>query len=372
MADVLQKVWANSGDSHFLEPADLFARTLPKAMADRMPRSERFEDYELVHIDGQTMKRQLPKPIRDGEFKGRLLEEVAMRPPGSHDAKLRMLDLDAEGIWGEVTFPSLGLWAAMIKDPILVREGAKALNDFALAELQGTSNRLVATATIPLLDTADAVAELQRCAANGYHAIFLPTVPPGGRPMWNDEIWDPLWAAADEASQVVAFHIGTDGEQIVFRGRGGALLNFNETSYGGQRAAAMLITAGVFDRHPSLKILISEGGVTWVPFLGDRLNESMRQQPMFVWPKLKMMPKEYMNQHVYASFQHDVTAVPTFTAMGYTNVMFGSDYPHLEGTYGHTQKTLFELFDGVADDVRERITVGAFLELFPHVGRPPA
>jgi predicted TIM-barrel fold metal-dependent hydrolase len=368
----MPKVWANSGDSHFLEPADLFTSTLPPALAERMPRSEKFDGYELVHIDGATMRRQLPKPIRDGEFKGMTIEEVSHRPPGSHDVALRMKDLDAEGIWGEVTYPSLGMWAAMIKDPVLVREGAKALNDWALAQLQGTSPRLVATATIPLLDVDDAVAELQRCAANGYHAIFLPTVPPAGRPTWNNEVWDPLWAAAEEANQVVAFHIGTDGENVVFRGRGGAMLNFNETTYGGQRATAMLIASGVFDRHPNLKILVSEGGATWVPFLGDRLNELVRQQPMYVWPKLKMLPKEYMNKHVYASFQHDETAVPTYTAMGYRNVMFGSDYPHLEGTFGHTQKTLYELFDGVAEDVRKRITIGSFLELFPHVGLPPA
>jgi predicted TIM-barrel fold metal-dependent hydrolase len=372
MPKVMRKVWANSGDSHFLEPADLFTKTLPANLAERMPRSEKFDGYELVHIDGTTMRRRLPKPIRDGEFKGMTIEEVSHRPPGSYDVGLRLKDLDAEGIWGEVTYPSLGMWAAMIKDPVLVRAGAMALNDWALAELQGTSERLVATATIPLLDVDDAVAELQRCAANGYHAIFLPTVPPAGCPTWNDEVWDPLWAAAEEANQVIAFHIGTDGENVVFRGRGGALLNFNETTYGGQRATAMLISCGVFDRHPNLKILVSEGGATWVPFLGDRLNELVRQQPMFVWPKLKMMPKDYMNKHVYASFQHDVTAVPTYTAMGYHNVMFGSDYPHLEGTFGHTQKTLFELFDGVADEVRERITLGAFHELFPHVGMPPA
>ena len=36
--------------------------------------------------------------------------------------------------------------------------------------------------------------------------------------------------------------------------------------------------------------------------------------------------------------------------MGYRNVMWGSDYPHIEGTFGHTQKTLHELFDEVAPD----------------------
>ncbi|WP_101830319.1 amidohydrolase family protein [Frankia canadensis] len=368
----MDKIWANSGDSHFLEPEDLFAQALPPRLAERMPRSEKFDGYELLHVDGQTIRRPMPKPIRDGEFKGQTIEQISHRPPGSKDARLRLADLDEEGIWGEVTYPSLGMWATLIRDPELVREAAKALNDWAVEALQGLSPRFVATASLPLLDTADAVAELQRCAGLGYHAVFLPTVPPAGRPHWNDEAWDPLWAAAEEAGQVIAFHIGTDGENVVYRGRGGALLNFNETSYGGQRAAAMMIASGVFDRQPTLKVLVSEGGATWVPFLGDRLNESARQQPMFVWPKLDRQPKDYMNRHIYASFQHDETAIPTFTSMGYRNVMFGSDYPHMEGTYGHTQKTLHNLFDGIDDATRDRITMGAFLELFPHVGRPPA
>jgi hypothetical protein len=55
--------------------------------------------------------------------------------------------------------------------------------------------------------------------------------------------------------------------------------------------------------------------------------------------------------------------------MGFNNVMWGSDYPHMEGTYGHTQHTLHHLFDGVDPAVKQRITVGAFAELFPDV--PP-
>jgi len=58
--------------------------------------------------------------------------------------------------------------------------------------------------------------------------------------------------------------------------------------------------------------------------------------------------------------------------MGFDNVMWGSDYPHIEGTYGHTQKTLHELFDDQPETVRRRVTVGAFKELFPHVSDPPS
>jgi hypothetical protein len=75
---------------------------------------------------------------------------------------------------------------------------------------------------------------------------------------------------------------------------------------------------------------------------------------------------------VYTSFQHDQSATATNWAMGYQNAMFGSDYPHLEGTYGHTQETLHHLFDGVDPTVSNRMRLGAFAELFPHVSAPPA
>jgi hypothetical protein len=57
-----------------------------------------------------------------------------------------------------------------------------------------------------------------------------------------------------------------------------------------------LVTAGVFDRHPNLnlKIHIAEGGATWVPFVGDRMNEAYRQHGMFVRPQLARLPKEYL------------------------------------------------------------------------------
>jgi hypothetical protein len=44
----------------------------------------------------------------------------------------------------------------------------------------------------------------------------------------------------------------------------------------------------------------------------------------------------------------------------------------MEGTFGHTQTTLHELFDDVDPDIRERVTVGAFRELFPTVPAVPA
>ena len=117
--------------------------------------------------------------------------------------------------------------------------------------------------------------------------------------------------------------------------------------------------------------MISEGGATWGPFLADRLDEGYRQHQSAVKPKLSRLPSEYLYAQVYASFQHDRSAVGAATTMGWTNVCWGSDYPHIEGTYGHTQKTLHELFDDVEPVAARRITVGAFQELFPHIPDAP-
>jgi hypothetical protein len=106
-----------------------------------------------------------------------------------------------------------------------------------------------------------------------------------------------------------------------------------------------------------------------IVFLADRMEEGYRQHHMAVRPKLKRPIRETIFSQVYASFQHDKSAVAAATYMGYHNVMWGSDYPHMEGTFGHTQETLHELFDDADPKVAERVMRGAFYELFP--GVPP-
>jgi predicted TIM-barrel fold metal-dependent hydrolase len=377
-----EKIWANSGDSHLVEPPDLFTANLPKDLADRMPRSVKDPDgeYETVYIDGESFRRKLPKMetmLRNMARPEEAKEDPMVRAPGANDPDLRLKDLDEEGIWSEVIYPSLGIWAFNMSDPKLVREGARVLNDWAL-DFQNHSPRYVCCASVPLLDVSDAVAEIKRAAGLGFHVGFLPTRPPFGRPAWQHEEWDPVWTAFAETGLVVGFHIGTEPHKpdertgVYHRGRGGAVLNYVETTYGGQRCVTQLIACGALDRHPEMKVLVSEGGATWGPFIADRMDEGYRQHGAAVRPKLSKPPSQYLYEQVYASFQHDRSAVAACTAMGWQNVMWGSDYPHYEGTYGHTQKTLHELFDDVPADVRRRITVGAFEELFPHVPSPPA
>ena len=106
-----------------------------------------------------------------------------------------------------------------------------------------------------------------------------------------------MWAAFEETGMRIGFHIGTEPDRrrtkrpgMYYRGPGGAVLNYVETTYGGQRAVTQLIACGALDRHPELKVLVSEGGATWGPFLADRMDEGYRQHGAAVKPTLSKLP----------------------------------------------------------------------------------
>ena len=351
------KMWVNSGDSHVLEPADLWTSALPERLAARAPRSEKTDRYEDVHIDGRLIHRQLAAFTE------------STRPPGAGDLDIRMKDLDDEGVWGQLVFPSMAMWLYTLDEPVLAQATIAAYNDWAADVVMGKSARLVPAAMVSMLSVPDAVAELERAAGLGFQTIFLPTTVPDDV-AFARELWEPLWCAAEEAGILLAFHIGTGLDPRVFRGPGAAIINYWETTVPGQRVVTHLATSGVLERHPNLRVMIAEGGASWVPALADRLDEAYRQHGFYVKPKLAELPSAYIYRQVYTSFQHDVSTVPVCTSTGYRNVMWGDDYPHLEGTYGHTQKTLHELFDDAPADIRAQLTLDCFESLFKSPARP--
>jgi predicted TIM-barrel fold metal-dependent hydrolase len=337
-----EKIWANSGDSHVMEPEDVWTSRLPAALAGRAPVTVKSERHEAVTVDGQQVFRTLNSFAEAG------------RAPGAFDMAQRLVDMDNEGVVNQILFPSMGLWVYRITDPELFAACAAAYNDWLANDVMSISPRLVGVAMLSMLDTTDAVEELRRAKSMGYHAVMMATTPPEGRE-YNTPVWEPLWAAAAEADMTLAFHVGTGADPRMFRGAGAVVVNYVETFVPGQRTVTMLTASGVLDRYPNLRVFIAEGGASWVPALADRLDEGYRQHGAFAEPKLSRLPSEIICSQVYASFQHDRSAVPALDAMDYPNVLWGDDYPHLEGTFGHTQQTLHDLFDGVDADVTERI-----------------
>jgi predicted TIM-barrel fold metal-dependent hydrolase len=348
MSDLIR---VHSADSHLMEPDDLWLRALPGDLGRRAPLVSTDGKYEFVDVDGQRMSRML------NSFADKF------RPPGALDLVQRLKDLDEEGVVAQLAFPSRGFWVCALDDPELHRLCVAAYNDWAVEEVIARTDRVLPAAMVSTVDIGDAVAEVQRAVGLGFQAVYMPTSVPAGLDYGLDR-WDPLWSAVEEAGVVLAFHIGTGTQNVVYRGPGGAVVNYWETCVPGQRVVTHLVAGGALDRHPDLDVLIAEGGASWVPALADRLDEAYRQHGQLVQPKLSMLPSELIFRQVYTSFQHDASAVPAVQAMGYQNVMWGDDYPHLEGTFGHTQATLHQLFDRADADTMRKMTIDNFEHLF--------
>ena len=209
----MSKIWANSGDSHLVEPDDLFESSLPAALAARMPHSVCDDDgvHETIHVDGESFRRRRPQVTGLTDENGMTVTE---RAPNANDPVKRLDDLDQEGIWAEVVYPSIGIWTASIKSPELLAAGARAINDWAII-YQESSPRYVCTATIPLLVAEDAATEIRRSAELGYRAAFFSVSPPAEED-WNYPSWDPVWQALDD-TEVGHRAVPGDPHEVVLR-----------------------------------------------------------------------------------------------------------------------------------------------------------
>ena len=346
------KIWVNSADSHVWEPPALWDENLPAHLKGRGPRIVREERNDVYIVDNKKVFFSKPDMLD------------AITPPGMLNLDLRMADLDEQGIWAEVVFASTGIWMTVIEDRELSRECARVYNDWAYAELIKRSDRYLPAAMLSSVNIEDAVAEAKRVAKLGFKALCLPTTLPKHLE-YNQTEWDQLWAVAAEAGMVICFHIGTGtAELVVTRGPGGAIINYWETTIPAQRCIVHLVASGALDRFRKLKVLTAEAGCAWVPALADRLDESFRQHQTWITPKLERRPGEAIYEQVYTSFQHDESAIATVEHLGFQNVLWGSDYPHLEGTFPRTQEVLHHLLDKAPPAIRDRVTLGAFEELF--------
>ena len=84
----MTKLWANSGDSHLVEPEDVFSARMPADLAVRMPRSEKDPDgrHETVFVDGKQFRRRLPGSGLSDPETGLSVSE---RAPGANEPDTR-------------------------------------------------------------------------------------------------------------------------------------------------------------------------------------------------------------------------------------------------------------------------------------------
>jgi predicted TIM-barrel fold metal-dependent hydrolase len=294
---------------------------------------------------------------------------------GLFDSKVRDACLDEEGIAGEVIYPDGFLDnQPPFSDPMesagsvivgtrawpqeLRAAGARAYNRW-LAEFcaQSPDRRAGVAFLPPAHDVPALVDELQWACRAGLRGGFL--VPPldDGLPGYHDPHYAPLWRAAEELRLPVAVHGGQAHAADAARVYGSqeplaSVLHFTESTFLDRRPLWHFLWGGVFDRHPGLRLVFAEVLAHWVPQELLRLDE---MYDMFnlgtLRAKLSRRPSEYWRErcHLAATFLSRGEAGMRH-AIGLGNVLWGSDFPHPEGTWPHTPACLRQTFHGMPHD----------------------
>ena len=136
----------------------------------------------------------------------------------------------------------------------------------------------------------------------------------------------------------------------------------SEVDMWAQRPFTAMMWSGAFERHPNLKYILTEVGTGWV---GEKLRvlEFKADHPIFkhFTKDLSLSPSEYFERNCYlgSSFlpRHEARFCKE---IGVHKIMWGSDYPHLEGTWPNTRKALTETFyDFAEEDIRAILGLNA-------------
>lgn len=348
-----------SVDDHVVEPAHTFEGRLPASVQDRAPRIvETAQGHQVWEFEGERYTQ-----VGMNAVAGRRPESYGLEPfrfdqmrPGCYEVGARVRDMDINGVWASVNFPSqitgfCGRVFFQCPDRELGVGCIRAWNDWLFEEWYSRyPDRIVPLAITYLSDPELAVAEIRRSADRGFTSVTFPERPHeiGLPSLWDRRHWDPIIEAVVETDMVISLHVGSSGIEV--GPPGGAPLQIGATLFGQRSltAATEWLWSEYPVRHPSLKIAMSEGGIGWVAMLIDRLDNMVdRSGYGRGW---KMRPSEVLRRNFWFCTLDDPSTIDTRHAIGVENIMVEVDYPHGDGTWPDTQRVIEECWGHIPTD----------------------
>jgi predicted TIM-barrel fold metal-dependent hydrolase len=358
-------------DNHYYEAEDAFTRYGD----DEVRRFVRWlSEGKRRHIlFGNAMQTMVPNPTfnpitKPGAFHRRLKElsegdgravdagtsssygELEPLPEHYRDRDARLAVMDLQGMERAFLFPTLAVGVEGLNptDSRMTYKLFRAFNQW-LAEEWGFAyrDRLYAIPAIPVLDPVAATVELDHVLEQGAKLVVLRPGPANGRSP-ADPAWDPFWARLQEADVPVAYHAygGADQYDDAFRllwQRHGVTDRAYESNlrmaWVGDRpmldTALALVLGNVFGRFPGLRVLSVELGCAWVPYCLHTLDHAgglLDRHISAFGVTVDERPSEIFRRHIWVSPFPEEDIAGLTAMIGADRVLFGSDWPHAEGT----------------------------------------
>lgn len=379
-------------DNHLYETPDALTRHLP----DRYQGAIDFVEVRgrtKIMIRGQVSD-YIPNPTFDrvgrpgaqesyfkhGNPDGKSLREIIGRgidcPDAFRSAEPRVALMDQQGLDGALMYPTLAslIEERMKDDPELCGAVIHGLNQWMAEEWPFTyRSRIFSTPVISPGLVDGAIRELEWAIDQGARAVLMRPAPAWGlrgpRSFALEE-FDPYWSRVQDSGVLVVLHASDDGydryynewegvrqEALAFGQPKPFLMALHGDYRDIQDAVTSIIAHGLLHRYPRLRFALVENGAGWVPNLLHRLDRTWEKMPQAFAEQPSATFKRSFWMHPF----HEEDPGRLIDLLGADHVIFGSDFPHVEGL-AQPLSYLDEL-EGVADADVARIMGGNLAEL---------
>ncbi len=334
-----------SADNHISLSEDIFYEKFPESLKDKAPRVGNERGGWVLEVGGKSV---LVKEFID------VLEQYDPVPGSTTgDVPARIAALEGEGVHSELAFPNsvLALFGWPDKE---VRELCFRIYNEHIAGVQEASgNRIYGVGLINWWDAEGARRTLTELKELGLKTFLMPLMPGKDENKnlldYCADSMDGVWEAIEESGVPVSHHIGENPPQTPIQhnalqvGMFQAVAPFRDTF-------GKYVLGGILDRHPGLKIGYFEGGINWVPSAIQDAQHICASFRHMQDTEIKLDPQEYWDKHFYASFMLDPLGLSMVDRIGADKVMWSTDFPHNESTYGYSNESLGSVIDAVGVD----------------------
>ena len=357
-----------SVDDHVVEQPNLWQDRLPAHHRELGPKI--IEDEQGHHV-WQYEGDRYPQ-IGLNAVAGKDPHDYGMEPvryddmiPGCYDAAERVKDMDIDGVHAALCFPSFPGFAGGVfqraKDKDLALECVKAWNDFQVDEWAAAApGRLIPLGILPTWDPQLAADEVRRARDIGSKAVSFPDAPiPLGLPSFHHPThWEPVWQAFEDTEMPVCLHFGSgsfvpgfsfmDNDVVDPNAPFAVAISVFSTNL--MWSLSDIVFSGLLQRHPKLKVMLSEGGIGWLPYLMERMDYTWERHRWYQDINKNDRPSELIKKHFWGCFIDDVHGVDNRYGIGIENILIEVDYPHSDSNWPNSRKRIAENLAKVPDE----------------------
>jgi predicted TIM-barrel fold metal-dependent hydrolase len=350
-----------SADDHVVEPAHVWQDHLPAGLRDAGPRLVRRRGHVDWHGRTWTLAEDEAGdwadcwrydgalfPIvrtlgaisypRDCDLEGAATFDELR--PGCYDRTARLSDLDANHTEASICFPTFPRFCGQTFLEASEHELAAAcvqayndwmIDDWCAGEAYG---RLIPLTLVPLWDGELAADEVRRCAEKGSHAICFSESPADlGLPSLHTTFWEPLWRACEDTATVVNIHQGSSSTFMTTSRDAPPLVPVSLNHVSAERAMVDWLSSGIFERYPTIKLVLSEGQAGWMPFVMERMDRTFHLWQRNARAPIHHPPSSYVPGRVYVTIFEEHTGLAMRDRIGMGQILFETDYPHADSTW---------------------------------------